>query len=37
MTLDSRREQLLRRTFIDYRQTQEFLEQPIVINRAQGL
>jgi adenosylmethionine-8-amino-7-oxononanoate aminotransferase len=37
MSLDPRRERLIRHTFIDYRQTSEFLEQPLVINRAQGL
>jgi adenosylmethionine-8-amino-7-oxononanoate aminotransferase len=37
MQLDERREKLIRHTFIDYRQTSEFLQQPIVINRAQGL
>ncbi len=37
MKLDSRREQLLRHTFLDYRQTADFLEQPLIINKAQGL
>lgn len=37
MPLDARRERLIRRTFIDYRQTSEFLEQPLVINKAEGL
>lgn len=36
-TLDARREQLVKRTFLDYRQITDFLEQPLVLNRAQGL
>jgi adenosylmethionine-8-amino-7-oxononanoate aminotransferase len=37
MALDGRREQLVKRTFLDYRQITDFLEQPLVLNRAQGL
>jgi len=37
MTLDARRAQLVRRTFLDYRQMSEFLEQPLIINKAKGL
>ena len=36
-SLDPRRASLIRRTFIDYRQTAEFLERPIVFDRAEGL
>jgi adenosylmethionine-8-amino-7-oxononanoate aminotransferase len=35
--LTSRQQQLLRRTFIDYYPTDEFLENPLVIERAEGL
>ncbi len=37
MKLDPRQRRLLRRTFIDYQQTSEFLENPLVLERAQGL
>lgn len=37
MQLDARREHLIRHTFVDYRQTSEFLQQPLIINKAQGL
>lgn len=37
MKLDSRRERLLRRTFIDYSQTSEFIEHPLIIERAERL
>jgi adenosylmethionine-8-amino-7-oxononanoate aminotransferase len=37
MSLDSRRAELVRRTFLDYRQMSEFLEQPLIINKAHGL
>src|SRR5262245_62135889 len=37
MRLTARQEQLLRRTFIDYHPTSEFLENPLVIERAEGL
>ncbi|MEO7651002.1 MAG: aspartate aminotransferase family protein [Bryobacteraceae bacterium] len=37
MRLTAREEQLLRRTFIDYKPTSEFLEHPLVIERASGL
>jgi adenosylmethionine-8-amino-7-oxononanoate aminotransferase len=36
MKLDSRRERLLKHTFLDFRQTAEFLEHPLVFNRAEG-
>jgi adenosylmethionine-8-amino-7-oxononanoate aminotransferase len=37
MSLDARRAQLVRRTFLDYRQMSEFLDQPLIINKAKGL
>ncbi len=37
MSLDERTERLLRHTFMDYQQTSAFLEQPVVMSRAQGL
>jgi adenosylmethionine-8-amino-7-oxononanoate aminotransferase len=37
MVLDSRREQLLRRTFLDYQQTSAFLRDPLIVERAEGL
>jgi len=37
MKLDPRREQLLRRTFLDYQQTADFLRHPLVLDRAEGL
>ena len=37
MKLTPRQEQLLRRTFLDYRATAEFLENPLIIDRADGL
>jgi adenosylmethionine-8-amino-7-oxononanoate aminotransferase len=35
--LSSRQQQLLRRTFIDYYPTADFLENPLVVDRAEGL
>jgi adenosylmethionine-8-amino-7-oxononanoate aminotransferase len=37
MKLDLRRENLLRHTFIDFRQTSEFLDHPVIMERAEGL
>lgn len=37
MKLNSRQQQLLRRTFIDYYPTAEFLENPLIVDRAEGL
>jgi adenosylmethionine-8-amino-7-oxononanoate aminotransferase len=37
MKLDPRRERLLKHTFIDFRQTAEFLENPLIFDRAEGL
>jgi len=37
MKLDERRESLLKRTFIDFRQTAEFLDHPVIMQRAEGL
>jgi adenosylmethionine-8-amino-7-oxononanoate aminotransferase len=37
MKLDSRREQLLRRTFLDYKQGAEFLLDPLILDRAEGV
>ena len=35
--IDARREALLKRTFLDFRQTAEFLTHPLIIERAEGL
>jgi adenosylmethionine-8-amino-7-oxononanoate aminotransferase len=35
--LSSRHQQLLRRTFIDYYSTAEFLDDPLIVDRAEGL
>ena len=35
--LSERHERLLKRTFLDYQQTSEFLKAPLIINRADGL
>ncbi len=35
--LSPRHEQLLKRTFLDYQQTAEFLKAPLLIDRAEGL
>jgi adenosylmethionine-8-amino-7-oxononanoate aminotransferase len=37
MKLDPRREALLKRTFLDFRQTADFLRNPLVFDRADGL
>ena len=37
MKLTARQEQLLKHTFIDYKATSEFLENPLVIEKAKGL
>lgn len=37
MKLNDRQERLLRRTFLDYQQTSEFLKQPLIVQRAEGL
>jgi adenosylmethionine-8-amino-7-oxononanoate aminotransferase len=37
MKLTDRQERLLRRTFLDYQQTSGFLEQPLIVQRAEGL
>jgi len=37
MAIDSRREALLRHTFIDFMQTAEFLRHPLIFERAEGL
>jgi adenosylmethionine-8-amino-7-oxononanoate aminotransferase len=37
MKIDARRENLLKRTFLDYKQTSEFLERPVILNRAEGV
>ena len=36
MRLDQRRETLLRRTFVDFWQMEEFVEQPLILDRALG-
>jgi len=35
--LTERQERLLKRTFLDYQQTFEFLKNPLIINKAEGL
>ena len=35
--LTDRQEKLLRQTFLDYRQTSEFLESPLIMEKAEGL
>jgi adenosylmethionine-8-amino-7-oxononanoate aminotransferase len=35
--LTQREETLLRHTFLDYRQTKDFLESPLIISRAEGM
>ncbi len=37
MKLTSRQERLLKQTFLDYRQITDFLEEPLIINHAEGL
>ena len=37
MKLDARQEALLKRTFLDYQQTTAFIENPIIVNKAEGL
>jgi len=37
MTLDPRREALLKRTFVDFMQTSAFIERPLILEKAQGL
>src|SRR5687767_2151983 len=37
MKLTERQERLLRKTFVDYRPTADFIETPLVIERADGL
>jgi adenosylmethionine-8-amino-7-oxononanoate aminotransferase len=37
MRLSKRHEYLLKHTFIDYQQTSEFLDNPIIVNKADGL
>ena len=37
MRLTQRQERLLRRTFVDYRPTCDFIDNPLVIDRAEGL
>src|SRR5262245_46549907 len=36
MKLDARREGLLKRTFVDYQQTSEFIRNPLIFDRAEG-
>jgi adenosylmethionine-8-amino-7-oxononanoate aminotransferase len=36
MKIDARREALLKRTFIDFQQTSEFLQSPLIFDRAEG-
>ena len=37
MKLSSRYQELCKRTFLDYQQTEEFLRNPLVFERAEGL
>lgn len=37
MKLDERQKALLKRTFLDYQSTAEFFENPLVVDRAEGL
>ena len=37
MSIDARRISLLRNTFLDYQPTARFLQQPLIIDRAEGL
>ena len=37
MKLTARQQRLLQRTFIDYRPTEDFLDNPLIISRAEGL
>ena len=37
MNIDSRQHALLQRTFLDYQPTESFLDNPLVVQRAQGL
>lgn len=37
MKITSRQEELLRRTFIDFQQMSEFIRDPLILGRAQGL
>jgi len=37
MKLTARDEQLMKFTFLDYRQSAEFIQEPLVINKAEGL
>lgn len=37
MKLTERQTRLLRNTFLDYQQTEEFLKNPLIVERAQGL
>ena len=37
MKLDPRREHLLKHTFLDFKQTSEFIQEPLILDRAEGL
>ncbi len=37
MRIDRRREDLLKHTFLDYQQTSDFLEHPLILDRAEGV
>ncbi len=37
MKLTTRQEALIKRTFLDYQQTSEFLKNPLLLNKAEGL
>jgi adenosylmethionine-8-amino-7-oxononanoate aminotransferase len=37
MRCSARHQELIRRTFIDFKQTAEFLQRPLIFNRAEGL
>ena len=37
INVDARQEKLLRRTFLDYQSTAEFMNNPLIVSRAEGL
>ena len=37
MKLSKRQENLLKHTFVDYTQTSEFIKNPVIMNKAEGL
>jgi len=37
MNLNERQQKLLKRTFLDYQQTSGFIQNPLIIHRAEGI